>query len=95
MTVDEQDAIDIMRRLACPEGDDPVVVAGESGGVGLAGLTVAMQDANWRVAIGLGLDSRVFVINTEGATDPGRYQELVGMAPAFVQQGACDTGTER
>jgi diaminopropionate ammonia-lyase len=95
MTVDEQDAIDIMRHLACPEGDDPVIVAGESGGVGLAGLTVAMRDANSRAAIGLRLDSRVFVINTEGATDPGRYQELVGMAPAFVQQGAGDTGSEK
>jgi diaminopropionate ammonia-lyase len=93
MTVDEQDAIDIMRRLARPEDDDPVVVAGESGGVGLAGLTVAMRDADCRVAIGLDLDSRVFVINTEGATDPGRYQELVGMAATFLQQEARDTGT--
>ena len=37
-----------------------------------------------RTALGLDAGSRVLVINTEGATDPGRYAELVGMAPADV-----------
>ncbi len=38
MTVDDQDAISAMNLLANPEDSDPAVVAGESGGVGLAGL---------------------------------------------------------
>ncbi|TJX07345.1 MAG: pyridoxal-phosphate dependent enzyme, partial [Mesorhizobium sp.] len=37
MTVDEDDAVAVMRRLARPAGNDPAIVAGESGGVGLAG----------------------------------------------------------
>jgi hypothetical protein len=28
--------------------------------------------------------SRVFVVNTEGATDPGCYEELVGLTPNVV-----------
>jgi diaminopropionate ammonia-lyase len=37
MTVDEEDAVAVMNRLARPTGDDPAIVAGESGGAGLAG----------------------------------------------------------
>ena len=37
MTVDEDDAISVMKRLADPLESDPAIVAGESGGVGLAG----------------------------------------------------------
>ncbi len=44
MTVDEADAIAVMNRLARPAGNDPAIVAGESGGVGLAGLMRALDD---------------------------------------------------
>ena len=54
-----------------------IIVAGESGGVGLAGLIRALADPEARKALGLGAQSRIFVINTEGATDPLRYAELV------------------
>jgi diaminopropionate ammonia-lyase len=81
MTVDEADAVDIMRRLARPSAGDPAIVAGESGAVGLAGLLRAAADPETRAALGLDAASRVLVINTEGATDPGRYRELVGHAP--------------
>lgn len=84
MTVDEADAIAVMRRLADPAGDDPVVVAGESGGVGLAGLLKAAADPQVRAALGLGSASRVLVINTEGATDPDRYAAIVGRSPESV-----------
>ena len=80
MTVDEDDAIAVMNRLARPAGGDPAVIAGESGGVGLAGLIRAAGDAASRALLGLDSDSIVFVVNTEGATDPARYRELVGMA---------------
>ncbi|MEI9411433.1 diaminopropionate ammonia-lyase [Mesorhizobium salmacidum] len=85
MTVDEDDAIAVMRRLARPAGNDPAIVAGESGGVGLAGLIQAM--AGHRTELGLDATSRVLVVNTEGATDPRRYAELVGMNPEDVLAG--------
>jgi diaminopropionate ammonia-lyase len=84
MTVDEEDAVAVMNRLARPHGSDPAVVAGESGGVGLAGLIRATADPEIRAALNLNEASRVFVINTEGATDPERYEELVGMRPDTV-----------
>ena len=77
MTVEEEDAVAAMKRLARPLGADPAVVAGESGGVGLAGLISALADPEARKALHLGPRSRIFVINTEGATDPLRYAELV------------------
>jgi len=84
MTVDEADAVAVMSRLARPAGNDPAIVAGESGGVGLAGLIRAATDPNIRAALHLNEASRVFVINTEGATDPARYAELVGLSPDAV-----------
>ena len=80
MTVGEDDAVEAMRRLARPVGADPVSVAGESGGVGLAGLLRAAGDDEARTALGLDPGARVLLINTEGATDPGRYTQLVGPA---------------
>jgi len=77
MTVEEEDAVAAMKRLARPLGADPAVVAGESGGVGLAGLISALADPEARKALRLSPRSRIFVINTEAATDPLRYAELV------------------
>ena len=77
MTVEEDEAVSVMRRLARPTGSDPAIVAGESGGVGLAGLIAVAGDAAARALIGLGPGARVLAINTEGATDPDRYRELV------------------
>ncbi|MEE1654914.1 diaminopropionate ammonia-lyase [Microvirga sp. CF3062] len=91
MTVDEEDAVAVMNRLARPGGNDPAIVAGESGGAGLAGLIRAAANLAIRTALGLNEASRVFVINTEGATDPGRYAELVRMRPdrvAICPEGA-------
>ncbi|WP_147023203.1 diaminopropionate ammonia-lyase, partial [Microvirga aerophila] len=84
MTVDEEDAVAVMNRLARPDGADPAIVAGESGGAGLAGFMRAAADPEIRDALRLTNASRVFLINTEGATDPERYAELVGMRPGAV-----------
>jgi diaminopropionate ammonia-lyase len=78
MTVDEEDAVAAMKQLARPFGADSAIIAGESGGVGLAGLTRALADHDAREALRLGPQSRILLINTEGATDPLRYAELVG-----------------
>jgi diaminopropionate ammonia-lyase len=76
--VDEADAVEAMRRLAKPDGGDPAVVAGESGGAGLAGLLRSTGDPGLRAALGLDEEARVLLFVTEGATDPARYRELVG-----------------
>ncbi|WGR73319.1 MULTISPECIES: diaminopropionate ammonia-lyase [unclassified Bradyrhizobium] len=84
MTVDDEDAISVMKRLANPNHGDAAVVAGESGGVGLAGLLKIASDETLRNKIGLEREARIFLINTEGATDPRLYEGLVGQTPAQV-----------
>ena len=88
MTVEDADAVAVMNRLARPAGNDPAIVAGESGGAGLAGAIRAATDAGIRAELGLDAGSRIFVINTEGATDPQRYTELVGIPHDVVAAGA-------
>ena len=85
MTVEDEEAIAVMNRLARPAGKDPAIVSGESGGVGLAGVIRAAADPTVRKQLGLDATSRVLVINTEGATDPERYAELTGL-PARAAQ---------
>lgn len=84
MAVEEEDAVAAMNRLARPAGNDPALVSGESGCVGLAGLIRALADPAMKAALGLDASSRVLLVNTEGATDPGLYEKLVGIAPAEV-----------
>ncbi|ENN85371.1 Putative diaminopropionate ammonia-lyase [Rhizobium freirei PRF 81] len=86
MTVEEDAALDVMRRLAAPVGSDPAIVAGESGGAGLAGLLTVLRDPQMAARIGLGKEARVLVINTEGATDPALYEKIVGRSPEAVRQ---------
>lgn len=84
MTVDDEDAVAVMRRLANPAGSDPAIVAGESGGVGLAGFLKASANPSIKAALSIDAKSRILVVNTEGATDPDKYQELVGQPPDDV-----------
>jgi len=84
MTAEDSDAVEAMNRLARPAAGDPAIVAGESGAAGLAGLLAALRDPQARAALKLDGSSRVFLVNTEGATDPARYAELVGLKPEEV-----------
>ena len=84
MTVEEAEATAIMNRLARPVAGDLAIVAGESGGVGLAAAIKATADPASRAALAIGQGSRIFVVNTEGATDPGKYEEITGLPPAAV-----------
>ena len=84
MTVEEDDAPAAMLRLARPAPGDPAIVAGESGCVGMAGLLKAARDEATRAALGLDPASRVLLVNTEGATDPGLYRDLTGIDPDIV-----------
>jgi diaminopropionate ammonia-lyase len=68
-------AIDAMRAYH-KEG----VTSGESGAAGLAGLTAMVREGELKEAkekIGLGKDSRILLLNTEGDTDPVKYREII------------------
>lgn len=84
MTIGDEAAVDAMRRLAAGEAGDVPILAGESGAAGLAGLAALRADPAAARRLGLGGDARVLVVNTEGATAPGLYHQLVGEAPASV-----------
>ncbi|MDR2328651.1 MAG: diaminopropionate ammonia-lyase, partial [Comamonas sp.] len=85
MTVEDDAAVAAMRTLALGVGGDIPVVAGESGVAGLAALQVLRDDAVGWAALGLDAQSRVLIINTEGATAPQVYAELVGEPAAAVE----------
>jgi diaminopropionate ammonia-lyase len=84
MTVADADAIAAMKVLADPLSDAEVVVAGESGSAGLAGLLRACADATVRGALGLDGGARVLCVCTETATDEARFAAAVGRAAVQV-----------
>ena len=67
-----------MRQLAQGGRRDIPLVAGESGVAGLAALQQLRADRALSDQVGLSPQSRVLLINTEGATAPSVYAELVG-----------------
>ncbi|HEX5541445.1 MAG TPA: diaminopropionate ammonia-lyase [Micromonospora sp.] len=81
LAVDDDAAHQAMRLLA-----DEGIVAGESGAAGLAGLLAVAEGANHvdRELLGLTPQACVLLINTEGATDPVNYREVVGRGPNEV-----------
>jgi diaminopropionate ammonia-lyase len=84
MTITDDDAVEAMRTLASGSDIDIPMVAGESGAAGLAGLTVLLRDKRLSSQVGLDESSRVLLINTEGATAPQTYRELVGATAEAV-----------
>ena len=81
MSIQDEAAADCMRLLAEAPHGDAIVVAGESGVAGLAGLLIAAGDDAARNALQLDETSRVVVFGTEGATDPDTYTEITGHRP--------------
>jgi diaminopropionate ammonia-lyase len=80
VAIDDEECIEAVRALARPSGKDPVVVAGPSGACGLGALFAILRNDELRTVreeSGLNALSRVLVINTEGATDPELYAQLV------------------
>jgi diaminopropionate ammonia-lyase len=78
VAVDDAYALEAMRVLAQPRGDDVPVVAGETGGTGLAALLAARDDAAIRATLGLDAGARVLLLGSEGDTDARIYREVVG-----------------
>ncbi len=74
MTIGEDAVASCMRLLA---NGEPAIEAGESAVAGIAAMIAACGDKQMAETLGLNASSRVFVIGTEGATDPELYQQLV------------------
>ena len=69
-----------MRILSCPLKGDPFIISGESGAVPLGALYSLMTentDEELKNALGLNEDSLVFMINTEGNTDPKHFRRII------------------
>jgi diaminopropionate ammonia-lyase len=82
--VDDAYALEAMRILARPQKGDPAIVAGETGGVGLAALLAACDHAHIRALLKLDAQSRVLLLGSEGDTDPVIYQQVVGQTAVEV-----------
>ena len=84
VAVDDAYALEAMRRLARPVPGDPPIVAGETGGAGLAALLAAVDHPEIRRTLALDANSRVVIMGSEGDTDPVIYREIVGTDAAGV-----------
>jgi diaminopropionate ammonia-lyase len=78
VAVDDQYALEAVRMLARPAAGDPPIVAGETGGAGLAALLAARDYADIRQTLALDAGSCVLLLGSEGDTDPTIYREVVG-----------------
>ncbi|WP_271412234.1 diaminopropionate ammonia-lyase [Pseudomonas sp. Q1-7] len=78
MTIQDDDAVAAMRRLAAGSERDVPLVAGESAVAGLAGLVNIVATGRLASRVGIDARARVLLISTEGATAPGLYAKLVG-----------------
>jgi len=84
MIIPDQLAIEVMRAFGVGAYGDAPLLIGDSGVAGLAGLIEAARDPQMRRQLGLGPDSRVLTIVTEGAVDRSTYQRLTRLDPAAV-----------
>lgn len=69
-----------MRMLGNPIDGDPRIISGESGAVGMGALCEIMRNpklAKLKAALELGVNSRILLISTEGATDKENYCRIV------------------
>jgi diaminopropionate ammonia-lyase len=81
LAIDDVWALEAMRALAVPTGNDPSVPAGASGSAALGGLLAVCRDpgmAAVRERLNVTPDSRVLVIVSEGITDPDLWQTVTG-----------------
>jgi diaminopropionate ammonia-lyase len=78
IAIDDAHALDAVRVLADPGAGDPPIVAGETGGTGLAALLAARDYPALGQTLGLDETSRVLLLGSEGDTDPAIYRTVVG-----------------
>ena len=77
LTIPDSVVAPTVRLLARQEYGDAKIEAGESAVAGLAALIAATQDKALSAALGLGAQSRVFLIGSEGVTDPAIFREIM------------------
>ncbi len=77
ITVNEESVPATMKLLAHGFDDDPAIEAGESAVAGLAALITACNSPEFSQSLELNKSSRVFILGTEGATDPEVYAQLL------------------
>ena len=77
LTINEQAVAPTMQLLARGWNDDPAIEAGESAVAGLAALITARNDTTLSQGLGLDESSSIFILGTEGATDPELYESLL------------------
>ncbi len=78
VAVDDAYALEAVRTLARPAAGDAPIVAGETGGAGLAALLAARDYPDIRRTLALDGNARVLLLGSEGDTDPAIYREVVG-----------------
>ncbi len=78
LTVNEESVPLTMKMLAHGFNGDPPIEAGESAVAGLAALITARHSVADSRRLGLNESSRVYILGTEGATDPELYAKLIG-----------------
>ncbi len=88
LTLPDEAAAAAMRVLAQGVDGDPPLVAGESGSATTAGLIAVSFDDDVAGALGLGADSHVILIGSEGATDAAAYEQVVGESAEAVESRA-------
>lgn len=71
MTITEDQVMPARRLYARPQGGDPAITSGPSGCAGLAGLARICSDKAAFAMLGLGGNSRVLLINSEGNLGEG------------------------
>jgi diaminopropionate ammonia-lyase len=77
-------AIEAVKRLAHPQAGDAKIVAGETGGAGLAALLALHGRPELEHSLGLGGDSKVLLLGSEGDTDPEIYRKIAGRSAEEV-----------
>ena len=79
VSVDDDAARQAMCDLA-----DAAVAAGETGAACLAGLDALLADKPACRVLGDLSEATILLVVTEGATDPGNFEAIVGCAPETV-----------
>lgn len=77
---DDDISISAMKRLANPSFNDPKIVSGESAAVTMGFLEAICTDIDlvkYRENLNISDQSNIFMISTEGDTDPSLYNEIV------------------
>jgi diaminopropionate ammonia-lyase len=77
LTINEEAVPLTMQLLADGFGDDVKIEAGESAVAGLSALITARHSLEDSQALGLDKSSKIYILGTEGATDPVLYQQLI------------------